>query len=843
MDPVWDLADLEDPEDCLGSALPGSLPSLQPVSSNNDAMWSHNDLQTRTEPKTELEESSSLVLQKRQEATTTATNEDEDSCILVPSLVSSLESDEPSHGPLWLLQNVFGHDQFRPGQWPVIRRIVRGESTLAEFPTGVGKSLCYLFAAMTRKLLYGHQVVLVVSPLLSLIHDQMDSIRKSKVPLKVEQLNSACSKEKENDILHHLQASSPGSAAEKACYRGPDILFVSPEKLVTSRPLHEAIRKGKAKIGFICVDEAHCVSEWSHDFRPSYMHIWHTLTNLFSTGTWHPVGCAPGKETNLPPVLALSATLSLSTRTQLQELFAIDTVVTGQARGDEQGSIPSNITMRSVPVRRDGLEGGSTVPTQSRSALHAEVLRTLLKTVEDSEKPLIIYAPTQAECESAANYLRDSLHARKRPRDEDGISQVQCYHAGLPGSDRRKIQAGFQRGDITMLVATVAFGMGINKANIRSIIHLYPPSSLEEYVQEIGRAGRDGQPSTATVLYSLERFHVLRSRLCTTVISFEDTSTITKCLFSPTTRNPKSPNYDFNFAHLDSIGLMADCATEIVETILFLGLMNHRETISFEGILPTRATIQLGASVRMRSKMSKRSSSFTIGATTKSIMEQLGLSDKLWSYVEKQEGANFDLIEASEALDIPLPVLCQRLRDLSNSDNGFQCKVYLSRYVHVIRFHTRELEIATHISCLVKEIYARRRLQHQSHLRRLRCTFHVLANPDSASIRRFMEDPNQDFDWQPPEPQLSKQGAVDVVQDFFRTDGARLRNGLEAAKILCGCVGMSRTTSEPAFQKRGPNSDGYSLVESTWRKHPHFARLIEFPLEWVEALCNAHFQR
>ncbi|KAG5869669.1 hypothetical protein JTB14_035596 [Gonioctena quinquepunctata] len=342
----------------------------------------------------------------------------------------------------------FGHSSFRPGQEQAVMRILSGKSTLVTLSTGSGKSLCYQLPAY----LYSQRepcISLVISPLVSLMDDQITSIAKF---IKAACLHSNQTKQQRQKIL---EAISLGDLS---------VLLVSPEAVVAGEKktgFGSFLRK-LPPIAFACIDEAHCVSQWSHNFRPSYLMICKVLRESLGIKT----------------ILGLTATATRATRDSIIEHLQIPD---GEEGVITDTPLPDNLIL-----------------TVSKDATRDHALLGLLMSERFvSCKSVIVYCTRRQECERIATFLRTSLKSEKpvandtKKRKRVNLA-AEPYHAGLPASRRRAIQNAFMSGELRIVVATVAFGMGINKSDIRAVIHYNMPSSFESYVQEVGRAGRDG---------------------------------------------------------------------------------------------------------------------------------------------------------------------------------------------------------------------------------------------------------------------------------------------------------------------------------------------------------------
>src|SRR6266508_5632027 len=336
------------------------------------------------------------------------------------------------HDPHSILTSIFGLEQFRPQQREVIRDVLAGRDTLVVMPTGAGKSLCYQLPATALR-----GLTLIVSPLISLMTDQVRQLRGLRIPARM--LCSGQSREEQRAAITELREG----------FRG--LFYVAPERF--SAPGFLSIITQR-KLSLLAIDEAHCISQWGHDFRPEYLRLGEVRRQLGE-----------------PLTIALTATATREVRNDIMRNLGFKDPaihVTGFDR--------PNLSYQSIVFAKAANKDG-------------ELIDYLLQQKSGG----IVYCSTRKQVEQVASLLEERLHGRT----------VVAYHAGMAAEERGRAQQLFIQHDDAIVVATNAFGMGMNKPNVRFGIHYNVPGSLEGYYQEAGRAGRDGGPADCILYFAM----------------------------------------------------------------------------------------------------------------------------------------------------------------------------------------------------------------------------------------------------------------------------------------------------------------------------------------------------
>jgi ATP-dependent DNA helicase RecQ len=468
------------------------------------------------------------------------------------------------------LTHYFGHAEFRLGQEKVIQSLLAKKSALAIFPTGGGKSLCYQLPAL---LLPG--LTLVVSPLIALMKDQVETLLKRGLPAA--RLDSTLSQDEAATVF----AKMLGGELK--------LLYIAPERLANDTFLKHL---KKTKISLLAIDEAHCISEWGHNFRPDYLRL-----------------AKIAQQFKLRPILALTATATPQVAEDMATTFNVkkgQRVVSSFLRAN----LGLHVTPCPALVRLDFL----TQELQQKQRF-----------------PAIVYVTQQHTAEYVATHL-----ARQ------GI-QAQAYHAGLVDEHRSDVQSAFMAGETQVIVATIAFGMGIDKANVRAVYHYNLPKTLENYQQEIGRAGRDGAPAHVEVLACQDDLTLLRNF----IHGDTPTPTALRQLVDHLLRRGR----DVDASHYE-LTRVTDIRPAVMETVLTY--------LEMEGLLEPRGSFY--AQYRMAFERPEAQVLSGFPAKHRQFMEQIFATGKRW-----WKWLTVDIETAAAAVGASSEQIIQAFRDLEEA--------------------------------------------------------------------------------------------------------------------------------------------------------------------------------
>jgi ATP-dependent DNA helicase RecQ len=480
------------------------------------------------------------------------------------------------------LTKYFGFANFRNGQEEIISSLLNGNDTLVIMPTSGGKSLCYQLPALLMK-----GFTIVISPLISLMKDQVDALIKKGIPSAY--INSSLSNEETNDRLIR---------ATDGKYK---LIYIAPERL-KNKTFRNAL--SSFNISIVAIDEAHCISEWGHDFRPAYLHIVDALESLPRI-----------------PVIALTAT----------------------ATPEVQDDIISILKMRNPARFVRGFDRPNLCySTENTSEKLSRVIEILNKSKNGAS---IIYCGSRKRVESYTEELMKSSF------------KVTSYHAGLADKFRKYAQEKFINGETNIIVATNAFGMGIDRADVRNVIHLDLPSSIESYYQEAGRAGRDGLPSNCVLLYhpadrKLQEFFINSS-----FPSFQNIDSIYNYLFDLNSTSTGSKSYDSIFLSDSEIGNALNLPSLTVSSVIKL---LEREKILKRGSTHGLASLQITTSEERIIEYYEN-----VDSRKKKVLEALlrGISSEVFS-----KPVQFDIQHFMKKYDIDFDELQDTIRAFEFAD-------------------------------------------------------------------------------------------------------------------------------------------------------------------------------
>ncbi|MFQ3542944.1 RecQ family ATP-dependent DNA helicase [Halobacillus rhizosphaerae] len=364
-----------------------------------------------------------------------------------------------NHNLAHYLEFYFGYTEFREGQKPIIEKVLAGEDVLGILPTGTGKSLCYQLPA---KILPG--TTLVVSPLISLMVDQVKQLKATGYN-SVVALNSFMDRQERQDVFHHLEKY-------KLVYLSPEMLQYAPIRKQLSR----------LNISLFVIDEAHCISQWGHEFRTDYLKLSNSI-----------------KELGSPSVLALSATATPEVQADIAAQL--------EKPGMEKMVYPMDKQNISFSVEH--------------YKLPEEKTKRIIEVLRNNQAPAMIYFSSRQWAEKVSFELQKELPHR-----------IAFYHGGMDQTDRLLIQQQFMNNQLDVICCTSAFGMGVDKSDIRLVIHFHVPTQIESFIQEAGRAGRDGEPCASLVLFTPKDYQLPQMLIHSELPETEDLHRIFRVLFN-----------------------------------------------------------------------------------------------------------------------------------------------------------------------------------------------------------------------------------------------------------------------------------------------------------------------
>ena len=511
----------------------------------------------------------------------------------------------------------FGFGEFRSGQEEVIDRLLAGVSTLAIFPTGGGKSLCYQYPAVTRE---DEALTVVISPLIALMRDQVDALLAKG--LAAARLDSSCSLQERARVMKAVED------------RELALLYVSPEGL-GDEELVKVLRA--VDVALVAVDEAHCVSEWGHSFRPAYLRLAKVVRRLKPAA-----------------VLALTATATTQVAREIRKAFGI------QKRNEVRTAFHrANLRYRVHPVNDD-----------QRKQRLLDLLQV------EGRTPAVVYATRRENAEDLATFL-----------GEHGF-KARAYHAGMNAEGRAEVQDGFLNHEFTVICATIAFGMGVDMADIRAVVHFHAPKSPEGWMQESGRAGRDGEVAYCELLACEDDRLVLENFIHANRPERRVIENVLQTIFSQGVL-PIVSRYDLQTQH--------DLPEAVVDILL--------------------ARLEIAGVLKLKSRSWKRGRIRLLVGREKILSAYVGKKRKAIEALFEPKG-NLDLLDLSGQIGMKLEALHDLLEDL---EVGGDIGLSRTHRLHVYRIGKTPESIPD----LAEDLHATFKLHTDRNLERIKSVFRI----------------------------------------------------------------------------------------------------------------------
>ncbi|XQJ29078.1 ATP-dependent DEAD/H DNA helicase recQ family- like protein [Leishmania guyanensis] len=756
----------------------------------------------------------------------------------------------------------------------------------------------------------------VVSPLLALMEDQAEKVN-AIAHLNAFVLSSKVAADREAEVLAKLE--SPLCPL--------DVLFVSPEKFIASVALRRLLQSQAHRLALLCVDEVHCVSGWAYDFRPTFMYVSRVLRSPLlaypaaNAPEASPLMCAR-ESLAAVPYLCLTATATKAVMRDIQASFGIAWTVTcgNQWRSNLQLQVV-DLVERHASFHHLPPASGDAAEAREPSA---RVLQdALLEAVQQLPKPMIVYVQSRADADALSGLLSskcgqshspasgsrhgvfhvapypfpreqrssvDQTESEDRgensneehtdaPRGAETAVVIRSYHAALTRAMRSATQRQFLHGKIDVLVATIAFGMGVDKVNIRSVIHASAPSSIEGYVQEIGRAGRDGAPSICRLLYNPFDFYTLRCRLWGALLSPSEMHSIVCAILSGSTTHV---GQRLMLVSVSTLSAELGFSEEAIETVIFLLLTATGVGAStcaapsgvlspFKAVLgsyplgykvlrvqeeaerdrdPERASSAINATLHNRATPLKRrrtGARVAVGGSSTAagvglLLRQLGATDAVLELCRVSPNM-LNQIDMANRLSMPLGEFQQRMQDLVETGIVTVAK-YGTPSALLLELADTFTEAASPTSqqALASHLLALHRGRLDAQVAGLRRMFGVLQHPTHKAIaEELSREPescrtaleSDHLAWRPPGRVMGKVKAVSLVNAFVEENRLRIHSTYEALRTLMGIRPRS-------LIQRGKYAGQLPLAQSWYVNSPYFGALRTFELSWVLQVLAPH---